>query len=440
MQQTDARADAHRRPHASVHGHAGVISAEAVAPGARARSASASILLCWGYHRAGWIEPFESLKDAFRFTYLYYVNRSEEQRRLTDQPTIYWGDFRDADAILDAVRPAKIVFMSLTSGYTIALNAAAQRRGIPTYVLQHGVFSSYAEYRAAEALSSRQSAPPGAHVAARVARPSSLAFVRRSLTVRDLLALPQLVLFFVLLRWRGHTLACRVARFPQRMPSFYICFTVRNATLHRELDHPSPDRMHVIGIPEYDKFFAAREAAGVTPGDEPAGARYYLLIDQPLAENGWGLRFTTRDVMVAFYHRLAEFCVRDGARLKVKLHPETYGSDWLPDEPDIEWVEDADVVALIRGSAGCFGMASSLVLPAIVLGRVCLFDAYPSSLLDDLRARGIVPVLPFPDFDPGAVHFAAPAADSEAMSAFVDAYFGRADGRATARLRGILEG
>jgi hypothetical protein len=395
-----------------------------------------SILLCWGYHRAGWIEPFERLKGRFRFTYLFFRSKGEEQLRLTDEPVIYWGDYADAYEILDAVRPDKAVFMSLMSGYPIALNLAAQQRAIPTYILQHGIFQSYAEYRASEVVSaSQRNERRKAGERVFPAKSTSLGFLARTLRPHHLLVLPQMVLFFLLLKWKGHTFASRYARFRQRMPTGYICFTERNATIHRELDRASDEQIHVIGIPEYDKFFLSGSNAEVEEWKQP---RYYLLIDQPLAENSWETALVSREEMIRFYRKLSIYCKSDGARLKVKLHPESYHCDWLPEDDNIEWVEDTDLVSLIRASKACFGMFSSLLLPAAAFKPLCLFEVAPSSLVNDLAQRGLAVVLDFFNFEPQDIRFVSTERTETIRSRYVEDYFFKSDGQSVERLESVL--
>ncbi|MEX2140293.1 MAG: hypothetical protein WD894_13595 [Pirellulales bacterium] len=394
-----------------------------------------TILLCWGYHRSSWIEPFERLKDDFRFSYIFYRNREEEEQRLTADPVLYWQDYDNAHQILDAVRPKKILFMSLTSGYPIALNLAAQSRGIPTYILQHGMFGFYEDERASESRSTAlRKTGRATNPSITGTKSSSLGFLIRSMGLRDLTALPWMSLFFLILRRCGYFAACKHVRFRQRLPTGYICFTERNGTIYRELDHAQPDQIHVIGIPEYDRFFRSPSSPH-EPADE---APYYLLIDQPLAENSWGTPTVSREDMIRFYEKLIAYCKSQNARLKVKLHPESYSCGWLPEDDKVEWIREADVVSLIRGAKACFGMFSTLVLPASVLKPLCLFDVKPSSMVTDLSQRGMAAVLDFFKFAPSDIHFHQIEHTGPNFPRFVEDYFFSLDGGSADRLAEVL--
>ena len=392
-----------------------------------------TILLCWGYHRSSWVEPFERLRDDFRFTYIFYRNRQEEEERLTSDPVLYWQDYTNAHQILDSIRPEKIVFMSLSSGYPIALNLAAQSRGIPTYILQHGMFGFYEDERASEhRANSLHKRRETTNSSGEERKSSSLGFLLRSMGLPDLIALPRMALFFSILHRCGYFAACKHVRFRQRMPTGYICFTDRNATIYRELDRARSDQLHIIGIPEYDSFFRGSSC------NKSHEAPYYLLIDQPLAENSWGTPTVSRDDMVRFYGKLIAFCKSQNARLKIKLHPESYRCDWLPQDENVQWVKDADVVSLIQGATACFGMFSTLVLPSAVLKPLCLFDVKPSSMVEDLGQRGVASVLDFFRFEPSDIRFCQLDHTAPAFSRFVEDYFFRMDGHSTDRLAEVL--
>jgi hypothetical protein len=417
MEQDDAAAD--------------TVAGDDQGPTADAPRELPTILLCWGYHRSSWIEPFERLKSEFRFAYIFYRNREEEEQCYTDEPVLYWQDYSNAQEILDEVRPDKIIFMSLTSGYPIALNMAARQRGIATYILQHGIHSSYADEIAAKAQTKvlrKESSFPD-----RVVKSSSTGFLARTMRAGDFPAIPRMALFFLLMHRWGDFVACRYARFPQRMPTGYICFTERNAVIYRELDHARPDQIHVIGIPEYDGFFTTARF-----GDCIDEAPYYLLIDQPLAENSWGTPSVSREEMIRFYRKLIAYCKNQNARLKIKLHPESYNCEWLPEDEGAEWIRDTDIFHLIRGATACFGMFSTLVLPAAVLKPLCLFDAKPSSMVNDLSQRGLALVLDFFTFEPSDIQFRQIKKTSVEFTRFVQDYLYKMDARSGDRLAEVL--
>ena len=101
------------------------------------------ILLCWGYHRKGWVEPFEKLSNRFTFVYLFHIVKPENEVNYSSSPAIYWGDFTSPYDILNFVKPEKVVFMGVISGYAIGLNIACKNSGIPTYYLKHGLYQQY---------------------------------------------------------------------------------------------------------------------------------------------------------------------------------------------------------------------------------------------------------------------------------------------------------
>jgi hypothetical protein len=395
------------------------------------------ILLVFGYHRSGWIEAFERLKEQFSFVYIFHIAPFDGEVRCTDCPILYWQDFESADQLLMQVAPTAVVFMALTSGYLISLNIACKRKGIFTYVFQHGYFAEYKSYRLHEKLDRQQRArspsrsvmPQGRSVR------RSLTFLAKSILWKDVLITPSLSLYFLLQRLQGTHFACRWTPFRWRKPDRYICYTRNSASLYVEEDGAREEDLLIIGMPETDKFFA--------PHPEPQCAeKYYLMIDQPFADDAYAQTGIGRQTVVAFYEKLNAFCIQKGRRLKVKLHPDSYGRDWLPQHPNIDWFRDTDVAALVLCAEACFGTESTLLMPIIFLKKTCLFripHPFPASRIqDDLERRGVVLLLEFDTFKPEEINFDAFCRDSGALADYARDYLYRADGRSTERLARVL--
>ena len=196
------------------------------------------ILLSWGYYRRGWVQPFQSLRHRFDFSYVYYVSPPEDEVRCAEGTYFYWSDFEDADALIEAAAPDAVGFMSVSSGYALALNIAAKRKGIPTFVLQHGIQFDYAFYRDEETRMRRQRvealrdmklarAPMQASTskASGSSAGGSARFVLRSMTGPSVFAAPLALTYLALARRYGHYHAARRLAFEARRPSRYICFT-----------------------------------------------------------------------------------------------------------------------------------------------------------------------------------------------------------------------
>jgi len=92
------------------------------------------------------VAPFEELNHEFDFHYLFHLSKAEEGCSHTNRPRHYWNDFDTAQEVIGEIKPDRIIFMSLSGLRPIALNMAARRRAIPTFILQHGYFQSLENY------------------------------------------------------------------------------------------------------------------------------------------------------------------------------------------------------------------------------------------------------------------------------------------------------
>lgn len=391
------------------------------------------VLFNFGYNRKGWIAPIEALKDSITIVYLFYISRDQETTVFTSNRIVYWGDYSNVNELLDDVSPDKFVTMSLDSGLGILLNFAARKRGIRTYILQHGIYSNYRDYREREIRTKKLGLTPEAGPAPAKGF-NTTAFFKRSLRFPDYFFFLKFPLFVVLTKRNGFRFASRWVRFGARVPDYYICYTPHNARIHQELDHVREDKFLYIGNPEMDPFFASSaDAHAPSEKSQP----YFLLIDQPLADNRYGEHICTREQMIAHYLRLRDYAVRQQAVLKVKLHPESYHSEWLPKLSGIEWVKDHDdLPSLVKDAAGCFGYFSTLLVPAIYFNRCVLFRVSDNEMQRDAVVSGLVRLLDFFTYSADDLHFEGIKKDQ--LNIFAKKYLLFQDGQSTSRLKDIL--
>jgi hypothetical protein len=385
------------------------------------------VLFNFGYHRKGWIAPIEKLRADVEIIYLFFLEQSLETARHTSERVVYWNDFSSAQHLLDTVRPDKIVFMSIDSGLSILLNYSARKRKIPTYLLQHGTYSNYADYRARE----RKARHVGRVASERPATKFRTSkFYQASVSLMDVPALMLFPLHNYLLKRESRRFADRWVRFKARMPDFYICYSEQNALIHRETDKPPRSKFRYIGNPELDEYFQFTEHNRPTHN-------YFLLIDQPFADNKYGEHICTRTQMIAHYHSLSSYCNAREARLIVKLHPESYDSEWLPDNDNITWIRDTnELPGLILGARGCFGYFSTLLMPAIYFNRCILFKVSDNEMQVDAEKLGLIQLIDF--FTYTISEFDWEIVSKAQLDVFVQKYLLLADGKSVDRLREII--
>jgi hypothetical protein len=390
-----------------------------------------TILLVWGYDRKGWIAPFEELREEFNFVYLRFISPSNEPRSFTNERKIYWSDYKNAYEVLEDVKPDKVVFMSISTGLDIALNIACKNKNICTFILQHGMFTTYDDYRQREIKYKSLSKTEEETIP--VKGFSSLSFFKNGLKIHDYPKLLKIPLYFYLVKKQSVLFASRHVRFLFRKPDYYICYTLKNATIHFEVDSPNKDKVLIIGNPEFDNFVKKWNSIPYIDSN------YYLHIDQAFAGNSFGERLVTAEQMVAFILRLNDFCKNKGAILKIKLHPENYASSWLPSNDNIEYIRDtSEIEKLIKNAKGCFGFFSTLLIPAIYYNKVVLFRISNSNFQKHMNNLKLVSVLNFFNFGLSDINFDTIFKQPENLSVFESDYFYILDGRAVERLKNVL--
>ncbi len=389
------------------------------------------LLINFGYYRKQWIAPFEQLANSFKLVYLFYIDSTQEQAVYTKHERVFWSDFKGAKELLSEINPDRVIFMDLNSGLGIALNLACRNRNIPTYLMQHGLYHNYKDYRKRDIQSKKLRTKKDVIVEGAAVEFSSLTFLRHSIGLLDFFKLSRLPFYLLLLKLEGHTFASRYVRFEARKPDHYLCYTPSNALIHRELDGDIEERCYYIGNPElYQLDKQLRNGAKLERSND-----YFLLIDQPFADNRYQEKVKTKKEMIAFYLGLSNWCRSKSKRLVIKLHPESFHSLWLPEDENIEWIKETDSMAsLILNSDGCFGYFSTLMLPVILHKPTVLFQVGESPFYNDIRGFGMAQIVPFMAFDQIILRRKE---DCDNLG-FVNHYFYQIDKNPVEVLKGIL--
>jgi len=391
------------------------------------------VLLCWGYYRKGWIAPFEQLNREFDFHYLFHLSREEEECSHTNRPRHYWNDFQTAEEALDTIKPDRLVFMSLSGLRPIALNMAARRRAIPTFVIQHGYFRTLENYLSLP--TSRTNTAAQTKVSTQASSPSrAVRFMLRSNGLEEPMDSMRAIAMLLHSRRSGYYRSQLRFRFRGRMPDRYITYSEATSEIHRQLDDAPCSSIIPIGIPEFDPIFRLLASSHGDEGDT------VLLIDSPNAENRYGVTTTTIEDKARFLAGLSGRLEARGYSLTVKLHPETYGAGWLPLAPNIEYVQDRDVGPLIRGAHACLGFDSTLVIPAIIGRPTMLFELGESTLIRDARESGLAIVVRGLECSDDQLDALLDAEErpAEQLERFSRRFAHSADGKATERLASAL--
>lgn len=350
------------------------------------------LLAVWPVRRKDWVAPFRELTHHFHIIFLAGVAQNDQApNEVTDfAETRYWSEFADVNELLRQLQPQAIVFMSVDSGLSTTLNYLARRQGIRTFLLQHGVYTTYRDYRLREKRWKKADHAGKLDQQKAAAGFSTVRFIKASLTPMQNWLIAYLALYQFAVRKKGPYWASKWCFLPVKRPDTYLCFSRWNSTIHRQTDRVGEDRIRYIGSPELAGYLEA------IPEDQKIQERFYLHLDQALAENSLGEEIRTKEDMKAFYLRLNAWCKARQAKLYIKLHPESYPSTWLPKDENILYLRHtSDLNRYIQSALGCFGFYSTMVIPAIYWKPTVLFKVTESALQLRLKGMQAVGLLPF---------------------------------------------
>ncbi|MBO3698368.1 polysialyltransferase family glycosyltransferase [Roseivirga sp. E12] len=352
-------------------------------------------LLIWPTIRKDWVKVFVDLKDDFQLTFLPSTF-PKVPNFANDFKCCYWSEFDSAQDILKKLMPDGIIFMSIESGLSMALNHTAQKEGIKTYILQHGIFTNYRDYRTREKLWRKKDVVQMVKQEQSEKAFSSLSFIRNSLKGTDQIKLVLIALYTKLQQKKGAYWTAKYFPLKLKKASQYLCFSPFNATIHKEIEQVSDEQIKYIGSPELIPYLEVEENL-MEEG-------FYLHIDQALAENSFGEETVSKVKMIEFYNKLNEFCLSKKAKLLIKLHPESYRSDWLPQHENITYLKEVENFnRIVQSAKGCFGFYSTMIIPAVYWRATVLFKIEYSGLQEAIdRIKG-ASILDFWSFKPGDI-------------------------------------
>lgn len=372
--------------------------------------------------------------------YFHWGHASKPEHYAPYGRLVHWHEYRDADAVIDDVRPDEVVLFYVSSLNQVALKLAAQARGIRTRHLEHGHRLRYEDSLQGH-VSRRELAQRFDRAKLRrehtITARNHAFFLRSVVTAarpirRDLAAFGA----SVYLRGSSPDLLRRYGWL--RQPDEYLAFSPETFEYHRVQDAVEDGARPVrhLGIPYFDRL------CGLAPRVEE---RNVLLIDHQFHNGGlfgWNVPFRRR-----WADELLRTLQGAGRRLFVKLHPGDRSAVWEPHVAagSVERVDDAslpDVVARTRVVLGTF---STMQLPLAGLAHtvVLTLEIHPESghfpsrrFVESGVARAVRSFSELGDALASSTELHAE--QSVHKASFVAQYLHRMDGRAGERLREAL--
>jgi hypothetical protein len=397
------------------------------------------ILLCWGYHRFGYVKLFNELHEHFEFVYLNYIFKEAELQSFTDDKKVYWGDYSDINDLLEKVKPNKVLFIGINSPLTILLNSACQQKKIKTIFLQHGIFETHETYLAIEKM--ERNNPPNTTT---INQPTTsnkkfgIQFMWRSFGWNTKYAFVTISLLYIYTKlFNSHFKALNLLKHNSRTANMYLVYTDYCSQILKTRDGVKDSQIIEIGNPEADEIININNNR---PSHYSKELNYFLLIDNILAEaEGYPNSPVSKNDVNLFYSKLNQFAKKQGKKLYIKLHPFSYSSTYFIKDPNIVYLRDVeDMAKLIIESFAVFGHNSTLLIPAIALKKSCLFRLTEKSLLLDFMEQfNYSPVLDYFTFSIDDIRFNDTISESQ-IAAFNKFYLYKVDGKTKKRLKTYL--
>lgn len=391
------------------------------------------ILVNWDYNRSDLMKAFAALQEEISFVFLYKEAQvAGHPDKVFNKEVIYWNHFENPYQILDQVKPDKVLFHDIESFLQVALNIAAKNRGIPTFVLEHGLRGDY-EVDIALNSQTATKTPSGNKRASNTPakKRSTLSFYLSAFRLKNISSVFNFFRFLFIRKKFGLTVGLYKCPFSLREADKYINFTIHNASYVMKRDHLPADKIIAIGNPAFDEIFLSIEK------EADIKENYYLLIDAPYCEDeAFSMKIETK---TSFYTKLNEFCLSKGSPLKIKLHPQSYKATYLPEHSNIEYLRETNLADLIKKAKGCFLVNLSTLSPLAMYYSSCIyFNSGINPYDKDLLESNFLPAYDFNAFLPSDLRFREVSTEEKVK--IKKAYLYETDGKATERLKQILLG
>ena len=356
------------------------------------------ILVVWPVYREDWVQVFKDLSGEFHFTFLAGIFQEGKNYVEKFAETVFWSSYGSAQSILNEINPNVLIFMSIDNGLSMVLNHSAKKKCIPTFILQHGIYTNYRDYRGREKIWRKREVANRSDEQKKIKGFNTLKFSLASLIGVDKFRLFGILVYSKAQKYVGPYWASRHFPLDIKKADKYLCFSPFNSIIHREIDKINDSNIIYIGCVELEKY--------LVKVDSLIQERFYLHIDQALAENSLGEETISKSEMSNFYLKLNEFCKDNKAKLYIKLHPESYKSEWLPEDDNIVYLRRIENFnTYIQSALGCFGLYSTMIIPAIYWNPTILFEVQYSGLQEALSEKIGNRVLDFWNFTVSDITF-----------------------------------
>ena len=389
------------------------------------------LLINWDYNRKDLLEGLQELIKANEVVFIYKFDRDPDDADFPFQ-VVYWNDFNSPYQVLNEIKPDKIIFHDIEAFYQVSLNIAAKNKNITTFILEHGLRGSYEVDIAVNNYKNRHKVQSLDKSTDYYGKPlpkknNLLSFYLKCLRWNNFWLIFALFRFAYYRRKFGLTLGLYYCQGKFRQPTYYLNYTLHNAGYIMKRDRVPANRVRCFGNPAFDKFF------NIPVSENNAHKKYFLLIDSPLAEIGnFDLTIEEKN---NFLIRLNEYCMQEGAVLKVKLHPFSFHTPYFQHE-NIMYLREADILSEINGAAGCFMIHFSSLSPVAMYYKPCILFNAINEYNTDITSHNLIPTCNIRHFSLAEIKFRE--VTDELRDFVVKHYLYSIDGMSQTRLKNLV--
>lgn len=379
------------------------------------------ILTNFGYQRKNWIAPLESLRDEFEIVYIHYNHKEDETGKFTDSKVLYFSDFKDAWDLINSVKPDIFLAMGLNGNNIFAIKHVCNQLSIPFCYMDHGIYGGQKSNKQVSVASKSV-----VNADDRRTRNISFAFntfINSFSFIKGIVW----ITFILLTKVTKKNISefSKVYRYLSK-PDVFLTYSIKNNQINQRIYQPSPDQVKVIGNYEYDVY---RKPAH--PLQEPD---YLLMIDAPLSDNPFGFSLFSTQFHYEIYKKINLLAKRKSLKLKIKLHPCNYKSEWMKEMDNIEFIREyPDLNSLIRNAKYCIGFQSTLLIPAIYFKPTSVLKAKDHDVIDFIAENNICNIYDIYDLDENKIKFKETTGQDYEI--FRETYFDLSDDPSIQRLK-----
>ncbi len=278
-----------------------------------------TVIIVGDYNRTDFLYIAQIIHQYYDIYFLEYTHKAEitsEQYKEYGQ-SVFWGQYKNALAMIDQIKPNMVLFYFIESFNHVALNVACKFAGVKTFHIEHGIRN----YEVLEANLNQIIENEKPSIGSFVNKLNNLKsrIKNRLFFQRTVRALPKpykcfLEQYFQVRSSKSVFETFKEINNPLRVADTYISFSPKIFEFHQKSDYlPQGYPVHFIGCPSFDYL------AEVIDGQ--SGGTNILFIDNAFETQhlfGWD-----ESNKIKFLSQLVNFAVAHNKQLYIKPHPYT---------------------------------------------------------------------------------------------------------------------